>query len=193
MLSESWWINVPYSLPSNEMTQRHVLPSFKKFPLDKVPGPHRVTSLLMHTILAAFSLISHFSFSQQCLLVSSPTKTSHTQLFVSWSLSGGPNLNHQERRWKLSQSALTFPGSCVCVYSMCYLPSYRPHSSLETTTYTQFWWILVPKLKWPSLSCLHLRQSLSSLSLIDKSTLVSCDPVSSTLSSSPCYLHSHSI
>lgn len=56
MLSESWWINVPYSLPSNEMTQRHVLPSFKKFPLDKVPGPHRVTSLLMHTILAAFSL-----------------------------------------------------------------------------------------------------------------------------------------
>lgn len=192
MISESWWINVPYSLPSNEMLQKHLL-SFKKFPLDKVPGPHRVTSLLMHTILAAFSLISHFSLSQQCLLVSIPTKTSHTQMFISGSLSGGPYLKQQERRWKLSQSALTFPGSCVCVYSMCYLPSYHPYSSLETTTQTQFWWILVPKLNWPSLSCLHLRQSLSSLSVIDKNTLVTCDPVSSTLSFSPCYLHSHSI
>lgn len=133
MISESWWINVPDSLPSNEMTRRHVLPSFKNFPLDKVPGPQRVTCLLMHTILAAFPLISHFSLSEQCLLVSSPIKTSHTQMFVSGSLSGGPNLKQQGRKWKSSQSALTFPGSCVCVYSMCYLPSYRPHYSLETT------------------------------------------------------------
>lgn len=169
LISGSWWVNVQASLPSDEITLSHDLPASKCLHWIKshfsIDWPtywyytlYWLPSLWYHTHPFPSSVYWHYLKNKQ-----TNKNPPHTQMFISGSFFRGPNLRQQLRKWKLSHSDLTSPGSCVCVYSMCYLPPYHRHSPLETTTQTQFGWVLVLKPSWPILSYLHLGQWLSSV------------------------------